>query len=85
VVSTDKGVAEWLDAIGCDFRTILPICPGHVNVTSNVLCAEVSRSIPRVTAATLVITADRSKMHSVEKVRAYQTQIPNFETGRHPQ
>lgn len=31
----------------------------------------------RITAPTLVITADRSKMHSVEKVRAYQTLIPN--------
>ena len=31
----------------------------------------------RITAPTLVITADRSKMHSVEKARAYQVQIPN--------
>ena len=31
----------------------------------------------RITAPALVITADRSKMHSVEKVRAYQAQIPN--------
>jgi 3-oxoadipate enol-lactonase len=31
----------------------------------------------RITAPTLVITADRSKMHSVEKARAYQAQIPN--------
>jgi 3-oxoadipate enol-lactonase len=31
----------------------------------------------RITAPTLVITADRSKMHSVEKARAYQMQIPN--------
>ena len=33
--------------------------------------------LQRIAAATLVITADRSKMHSVEKVRAYQLQIPN--------
>jgi 3-oxoadipate enol-lactonase len=31
----------------------------------------------RIAAPTLVITGDRSKMHSVEKARAYQTQIPN--------
>jgi pimeloyl-ACP methyl ester carboxylesterase len=31
----------------------------------------------RITAPTLVITADRSKMNSVEKARAYQAQIPN--------
>ncbi len=31
----------------------------------------------RITAPTLVITADRSKMNSVEKARAYQVQIPN--------
>src|SRR6266850_912669 len=31
----------------------------------------------RITAPTLVITADRTKMHSVEKARAYQVQIPN--------
>ena len=31
----------------------------------------------RITAPTLVITADRSKMNSVEKARAYQMQIPN--------
>ena len=30
-----------------------------------------------LTAPTLVITADRTKMHSVEKARAYQVQIPN--------
>jgi len=33
--------------------------------------------LQRITAPTLVITADRSKMHSVEKARAYQMQIPN--------
>jgi len=33
--------------------------------------------LQRITAPTLVITADRSKMHSVEKARAYQVQIPN--------
>jgi pimeloyl-ACP methyl ester carboxylesterase len=33
--------------------------------------------LQRITAPTLVITADRSKMHSVEKARAYQEQIPN--------
>ena len=33
--------------------------------------------LKRITAPTLVITADRSKMHSVEKARAYQVQIPN--------
>src|SRR5499427_3492275 len=33
--------------------------------------------LQRITALTLVITADRSKMHSVEKARAYQVQIPN--------
>ena len=33
--------------------------------------------LQRITAPTLVITADRSKMHSVEKARAYQAQIPN--------
>jgi pimeloyl-ACP methyl ester carboxylesterase len=33
--------------------------------------------LQRIAAPTLVITADRSKMHSIEKVRAYQTQIPN--------
>jgi pimeloyl-ACP methyl ester carboxylesterase len=31
----------------------------------------------RIHAPTLVITADRSKMHSVEKARAYQVQIPD--------
>jgi len=31
----------------------------------------------RITAPTLVRTADRSKMHSVEKARACQVQIPN--------
>jgi 3-oxoadipate enol-lactonase len=30
-----------------------------------------------ISAPTLVITADRSKMHSIEKVRANQMQIPN--------
>ena len=30
--------------------------------------------LQRITALTLVITADRSKMHSVEKARAYQVQ-----------
>ena len=33
--------------------------------------------LQRIIAPTLVITADRSKMHSVEKARAYQVQIPN--------
>ncbi len=33
--------------------------------------------LQRITAPTLVITADRSKMHSVEEARAYQVQIPN--------
>jgi 3-oxoadipate enol-lactonase len=33
--------------------------------------------LQRITAPALVITADRSKMNSVEKVRAYQGQIPN--------
>src|SRR6201988_2833306 len=33
--------------------------------------------LQRISAPTLVITADRSKMHSVEKARAYQVQIPN--------
>ena len=34
-------------------------------------------ALQRITAPTLVITADRSKMNSVEKARAYQVQIPN--------
>lgn len=33
--------------------------------------------LQRITAPTLVITADRTKMHSVEKVRAQQMQIRN--------
>src|SRR6266481_5488306 len=33
--------------------------------------------LQRITAPTMVITGDRSKMHSVEKARAQQTQIPN--------
>jgi pimeloyl-ACP methyl ester carboxylesterase len=33
--------------------------------------------LQRINAPTLVITADRSKMHSVEEARAYQVQIPN--------
>jgi len=33
--------------------------------------------LQRIAAPTLVITADRSKMNSVEKSRAYQAQIPN--------
>jgi 3-oxoadipate enol-lactonase len=33
--------------------------------------------LQRIKAPALVITADRSKMHSVEKARAYQVQIPN--------
>lgn len=33
--------------------------------------------LQRITAPTLVITADRTKMHSVEKARAQQMQIPN--------
>ena len=33
--------------------------------------------LQRITAPALVITADRSKMHSVEKARAYQAQIRN--------
>ena len=33
--------------------------------------------LQRIKAPTLVITADRSKMNSVEKARAYQMQIPN--------
>ena len=33
--------------------------------------------LQRITAPTLVITADRSKMNSVEKARAYQVLIPN--------
>jgi len=33
--------------------------------------------LQRITAPTLVITADRSKMNSVEKARAYQVQIPH--------
>jgi 3-oxoadipate enol-lactonase len=33
--------------------------------------------LQRITAPTLVITGDRSKMHSVEKARSYQTQIPH--------
>ena len=32
--------------------------------------------LQRITAPTLVITGDRSKMNSVEKARAYQVQIP---------
>jgi 3-oxoadipate enol-lactonase len=33
--------------------------------------------LQRIAAPTLVITADRTKMHSVEKARAYQVLIPN--------
>src|SRR5215471_9904109 len=33
--------------------------------------------LQRITAPTLVITGDRSKMHSVERARSYQTQIPH--------
>lgn len=33
--------------------------------------------LQRIAAPALVITADRSKMHSIEKARAYQAQIPN--------
>jgi len=33
--------------------------------------------LQRIAVPALVITADRTKMHSVEKARAYQTQIPN--------
>jgi pimeloyl-ACP methyl ester carboxylesterase len=33
--------------------------------------------LQRITAPTLVITSDRSKLFSVEKARAYQLQIPN--------
>jgi 3-oxoadipate enol-lactonase len=33
--------------------------------------------LQRITAPTLVITADRTKMHSVEKARVQQMQIPN--------
>ena len=33
--------------------------------------------LQRIKAPTMVITADRSKMNSVEKARAYQVQIPN--------
>jgi pimeloyl-ACP methyl ester carboxylesterase len=33
--------------------------------------------LQRIKAPTLVITADRSKLQSVEKVRAYQLAIPN--------
>jgi len=33
--------------------------------------------LQRISAPTLVITADRTKMHSVEEARAYQMQIPN--------
>ncbi len=33
--------------------------------------------LPRITAPTMVITADRSKLFSVEQARAYQVQIPN--------
>ena len=33
--------------------------------------------LQHITASTLVITGDRSKMHSVEKARSYQTQIPH--------
>jgi len=33
--------------------------------------------LQRITAPTLVITGDRSKMHSVEKARSYQTHIPH--------
>jgi 3-oxoadipate enol-lactonase len=33
--------------------------------------------LQRIAAPALVITADRSKMNSVEKVQAYQVQIPN--------
>jgi 3-oxoadipate enol-lactonase len=33
--------------------------------------------LQRIAAPTLVITADRTKMHSVEKVRSQQMQIPN--------
>lgn len=33
--------------------------------------------LQRIKAPTMVITADRSKMNSVEKARAYQAQIPN--------
>ncbi|MBI4885747.1 MAG: alpha/beta fold hydrolase [Acidobacteria bacterium] len=33
--------------------------------------------LQRIAAPTLVITADRTKMHSVEQARAYQVQIPN--------
>jgi len=33
--------------------------------------------LQRISAPTLVITADQTKMHSVEKARAYQVLIPN--------
>ena len=33
--------------------------------------------LQRIMAPTLVITGDQSKMHSVEKARAYQRLIPN--------
>ena len=33
--------------------------------------------LQRIAAPALVITEDRSKMNSIEKLRAYQVQIPN--------
>jgi len=40
-------------------------------------CGTLRGVLQRITAPTLVITADRTKMHSVEKARAYQQQILN--------
>ena len=41
--------------------------------------------LQRITSPTLVITADRSKMHSIEKVRALANSDSEFEARRHPQ
>jgi pimeloyl-ACP methyl ester carboxylesterase len=50
-----------------------------VGATGSVLQLDLSHVLNRIKAPTLVITTDRSALHSVETVREAQEEIPNSE------
>ena len=71
--ASEEHIAWWTEMMSLsDFQTC-------VGATGSVPHLDLSHVLNRIKAPTLVITTDRSALHSVETVREAQQQIPNSE------
>ena len=72
-------MAERIKAVRPDARIVLMYWTKLSGTPEEPLNFDLAKEgvLQRITAPTLVITSDRSKLNSVEKARAYQVQIPN--------